>query len=74
MIFSDPQMSSQLTTFVPVLDGTNYQQWASQMQSYLMSQGQWKCTRGAPAPELKQEKDGKTVGTATQEEVDSWDE
>jgi hypothetical protein len=66
-------MSSQLTTFVPVLDGTNYQQWASQMQSYLMSQGQWKCTRGAPAPELKHEKDGKTVGTATQEDVDSWD-
>ena len=35
-------MSSTLQTFIPVLDGTNYQQWAAAMQSYLMSQGQWK--------------------------------
>src|SRR6267378_3030946 len=42
--FAD-QMSSQLTNLVPVLDGTNYQQWASAMQSFLMSQGQWKCTK-----------------------------
>ena len=35
------KMSSNLTSFVPVLDGTNYQQWAAQMQLYLMSQGQW---------------------------------
>src|SRR5882762_7295705 len=39
------QMSSQLTNLVPVLDGVNYQQWASAMQSFLMSQGQWKCTK-----------------------------
>ena len=32
-----------LTQLVPVLDGTNYQQWASAMQSFLMSQGQWGC-------------------------------
>jgi hypothetical protein len=38
-------MSSQLTTLVPVLDGTNYQQWASAMQSYLMAQGLWKCVK-----------------------------
>ena len=38
-------MSSQLTSLVPVLDGTNYQQWAAAMQSFLMSQGQWKCTK-----------------------------
>ena len=36
-------MSSMLTQLVPVLDGTNYQQWASAMQSFLMSQGQWSC-------------------------------
>ena len=43
-------MSSNLTSFVPVLDGTNYQQWAAQMQSYLMSQGQWPCvTKNPPA-------------------------
>ena len=35
-------MSSTLQTFIPVLDGTNYQQWAAAMQLYLMSQGQWK--------------------------------
>ena len=44
-------MSSQLTNLVPVLDGTNYQQWSTAMQSFLMSQGQWKCTKeGADAP------------------------
>jgi len=38
-------MSSTLNTFVPVLTGTNYQQWAAAMQSYLMSQGQWPVTK-----------------------------
>jgi len=38
-------MSSTLNTFVPVLNGTNYQQWAAAMQSYLMSQGQWPVTK-----------------------------
>ena len=42
-------MSSQLTSLVPVLDGTNYQQWAAAMQSYLMSQGQWRCTKSGAA-------------------------
>ena len=44
-------MSSQLTNLVPVFDGTNYQQWTAAMQSFLMSQGQWKCVKdGADAP------------------------
>ena len=30
---------------MPVLDGTNYQQWAAQMQSHLMAQGQWKAVK-----------------------------
>src|ERR1700733_6862596 len=48
-------MSSQLTSLVPVLDGTNYQQWASAMQSFLMSQGQWKCAKeGATSPDPKE--------------------
>ena len=38
-------MSSTLTTLVPVLDGTNFQEWASEMKSYLMSQGQWRCIK-----------------------------
>jgi hypothetical protein len=45
-------MSSQLSTYVPVLTGPNYQEWAAKMQAYLMSQGQWKCIRdSAPEPE-----------------------
>jgi len=47
-------MSSTLNTFVPVLDGTNYQQWAASMQSFLMSQGQWRViTKNAPLPVYK---------------------
>jgi hypothetical protein len=34
--FADLKMSSQLNTFVPVLDGSNYQQWAAAMQSSLV--------------------------------------
>ena len=50
-------MSSQLTNLVPVFNGTNYQQWAAAMQSFLMSQGQWKCVKdGADVPtEIKVE-------------------
>ena len=50
-------MSSQLTNLVPILDGTNYQQWVATMQSFLMSQGQWKCVKeGADVPsEIKVE-------------------
>ena len=44
-IFFQIAMSSQLTSLVPVLDGTNYNQWAAAMQSFLMSQGQWWCTK-----------------------------
>ena len=28
-----------------MLDGTNYQQWSTAMQSFLMSKGQWKCVK-----------------------------
>ena len=46
-------MSSQLTNLVPVLDSTNYQQWSAAMQSFLMSQGQWKRTgEGADTPTI----------------------
>ena len=38
---------------IPMLDGTNYQQWSAAMQSFLMSQGQWKCMKeGADAPTI----------------------
>jgi hypothetical protein len=34
-------MSSALTNLVPILDGSNYQQWAPPMCNFLKSQGQW---------------------------------
>ena len=41
-------MSTSLTTLVPVLNGTNYTSWAPIMQSFLMSQGQWKVIMHPP--------------------------
>ena len=65
-------MSSQLTSLVPILDGTNYQKWLSFMSSYLMAQGQWKCTKpdaSTPNPpavewEIKTEKGKKKAEPA----------
>ena len=80
--FADQQMSSQLTNLVPVLDSTNYQQWSAAMQPFLMSQGQWKCTKpgavppGAPTAEAEAEAEGEpsTSVTATtgKEDLASW--
>ena len=78
-------MSSQLTNLVPVLNGTNYQQWSAAMQSFLMSQGQWKCTKpGAVAPgvataEAEAEAEGEpstsvTTATTGKEDLASWNE
>ena len=78
--FADHKMSSQLTNLVPVLNGTNYQQWSSVVQSFLMSQGQWRCTKeGADSPNVgtitKTEEDGTTTTVTTGEaEVASWKE
>ena len=75
------KMSSQLTNLVPVLDGTNYQQWSAAMQSFLMSQGQWKCTKpGAVAPAVAAaEAEGEpstsvTTATTGKEDLASWNE
>ena len=78
------KMSSQLTSLVPVLNGTNYQQWSAAMQSFLMSQGQWKCTKpGAIVPgvttvevEIEVEGELSTSVTATtgKEDLASWNE
>ena len=62
-------MSSQLTNLVPVFDRTNYQQWVAAMQSFLMSQGQWKCIKpGADVPEEVKVEDSVTNTT----EIASW--
>jgi hypothetical protein len=67
-------MSSQLTTLVPVLDRSNYQQWASAMQSYLMAQGLWKCVKPdhtipSVGYETKEEEVTNTKGKARAVEV-----
>src|SRR5258708_4472716 len=68
-------MSSQLSSFVPILDGTNYQQWASTMQSFLMSQGQWKCAKeGTTAPLVTtQEVEGVSTSYG-QDELNKWNQ
>ena len=72
-------MSSTLTSLIPILDGTNYQQWAAQMQLYLLSQGQWKATTDLPptlGTEIKEDKETKTKITVytNQETVNFWEE
>ena len=39
-------MSTVLTTFVPMLDGPNYQSWSTKMQAYLASVDLWLITAG----------------------------
>ena len=56
-------MSSSLTTLVPVLDGTNYQQWASAMKSFLLSQGQWRVI-SKPAPVFEATTTAASVSTS----------
>jgi len=60
-------MTSTLSTFVPVLDGTNYQQWSAQMKSYLMAQGQWAVIKSSrPTPSTVTTRgDGETVEDIT---------
>jgi hypothetical protein len=42
-------MSTALTTFVPVLDGTNYQAWSAKMKAYLSSVDLWLIVSSATA-------------------------
>ena len=64
------KMSSTLNTYVPVLDSTNYQEWAARMQSYLMSQGQWRVINKSAPSEVKDE-----AGSVTnQSALDDWEE
>jgi GH24 family phage-related lysozyme (muramidase) len=40
-------MSTTLTTFVPILVGTNYQAWSAKMKAYLSSVNLWLIVSGA---------------------------
>ena len=57
-------MSSNLTSLVPVLDGTNYQDWVAAMQLFLMSQGQWKVIARAGPSAIFDTKDIDDKGVA----------
>ena len=38
--------NNNIATHVPILDGTNYWEWESQMKGYLQSQGLWRVANG----------------------------
>ena len=72
-------MSSSLTTLVPVLNGPNYTRWAPIMQSFLMSQGQWKVITNPPpkaiyekAVEEAPAEEGKEAAVTNQQEILDW--
>ena len=68
-VFADQQMSSQLTNLVPVFHGTNYQQWTAAMQSFLMSQGQWKCVKDSANVPAEVKVEGSVTNAA---DIVSW--
>ena len=41
LIVSSNQATSSVSTYVPILDGTNYREWAAQMHAYLRLVGLW---------------------------------
>ncbi len=46
-------MSSQLTSLVPIFDGSNWSIWSKAMTAFFMSQGLWGYIEGViPAPVL----------------------
>ena len=62
-------MSTSLTTLVPVLNGTNYTSWAPIMQSFLMSQGQWKVIVNPPPKAIYKKADGSSELLTNEEEL-----
>ena len=44
---SNNQATSSVSTHVPILDGTNYREWAAQMRAYLRLVGLWLIVSGA---------------------------
>ena len=66
-------MSSALTNLIPVLEGLNYKMWFPLMQSFLMSQGQWRVTCKSP-PTLISAKPAtnEEVVTGNHEKVNEW--
>ena len=46
LIVSSNQATSSVSTHVPILDGTNYREWAAQMCAYLQSVSLWLIVSG----------------------------
>ena len=46
LIVSSSQANPSVSTYVPILDGTNYREWSAQMQAYLQSVGYWLIVNG----------------------------
>ena len=43
---SQHQSNPSVSTYVPLLDGTNYREWSAQMRAYLRSVGYWLIVNG----------------------------
>ena len=43
---SSSQENPSVSTYIPILDGTNYREWSAQMQAYLWSVGYWLIVNG----------------------------
>ena len=46
LIVSSSQANPSVSTYVPILDGTNYREWSAQMRAYLRSVGYWLIVNG----------------------------
>ena len=67
-------MSTSLTILVPVLQGPNYTSWAPMMQSFLMSQGQWRVITNPPpkAVETSPATNTKETEISNQDDINAW--
>ena len=46
LIVSQHQSNPSVSTYVPLLDGTNYREWSAQMRAYLRSISLWLIVSG----------------------------
>src|SRR5258708_12649576 len=65
-------MSGQLASFVPVLDGSNYLEWARLLEAYLKMQSLWAVMSGSWDKLVP--KDANNVTEKEEEKIDVWDE
>ena len=46
LIVSSSQATQSVSTYILILDGTNYREWSAQMRAYLRSVGYWLIVNG----------------------------